>query len=319
MSHTIVFLDAGTLDYGDISFSALSKQGKLKLYHHTKPEQVLSRVSQAAIVITNKCRFDGKLFKRLPKLKMLCIAATGTNNVDLEAARHYGIAVTNVAGYSTEAVVQWTFAFILALAGDMPELLRKAKDGAWRRSAFFNYAPCRAIEINGKVLGILGYGTIGRRVASVAKSFGMKVLVGKIPAKSYKAGNVSRVSFQTLVRQSDFLTLHTPLTPLTRDLINAKVLRTMKKGSCLINMARGGIVNEKALAKVLRSGHLRGAATDVLSQEPPEHGNPLLSSPRMLITPHIAWASREARSRLVEEMAENIRAFKAGRRRNRVD
>ncbi|MDD5216716.1 MAG: D-2-hydroxyacid dehydrogenase [Candidatus Omnitrophica bacterium] len=315
----IVFLDAGTVDSGDVSFGEIRRLGSFKAYHHTSLRQMVSRMRGAQIVITNKCRFDAAMLARLPDLRCLAIAATGTNNVDLAAAAKKKIAVTNVSGYSTETVVQFTFAFLLGLAGDLRKLDQAARNGTWSRSPFFVLTPCRITEIRNKTLGIVGYGAIGQRVAAIARAFGMKVLIGRVPGRTYPMREkIRRVNFDYLVRQSDFISIHAPLTPLTHGLFDGKVLRKMKRGSFLVNMARGGIVEEKALRKVLASGHLAGAATDVLTTEPPPPNHVLLKAPNLLLTPHVAWASREARSRLIHEIALNIEAFQKGRWRHRV-
>lgn len=316
----IVFLDAGTVNYGDLSWESLRKLGSLKIFPRTSKSQILSRIRGAHIVITNKCVFDRRTLSKAKALECICLSATGTNNVDLDAARERGIAVANVSGYSTDSVVQWTFAFILALAGDLKKLDQVAHSGAWSRSFYFTWAPNEIIEVKGKTLGIVGYGAIGRGVARIARSIGMKVLIARIPERRYSAREGrKRVNFLSVMRRADIVSVHTPLTPFTRDLIDQSVLRRMKRGAFLINMARGGIVNEKALYRALKSGHLRGAATDVLTQEPPPRNHILLKAPHLLMTPHIAWASREARKRLLEEIALNVGAFQKGKRRNRVD
>ena len=315
----IVFLDAGSLDWGDLSFSELEKLGSLKVYSKTPAGKIAARSRERDIVITNKCRFTGEILGRLKRLQLLCIAATGTNNVDLEAARRLGIAVANVSGYSTETVVQFSFSFLLALACNLISYDRSSHDGSWSKSPFFTLPVFPIREIHGKTLGIVGHGRIGKRVAEVAKAFGMKVLLAKIPGKIYSGKEkTKRVSFDSFLRQSDFVTLHAPLSPLTENLMDEKAFRKMKRGALLINMARGGLVNERALYAALKSGHLAGAAADVLSEEPPPKNHILLKAPNFLLTPHVAWASREARTRLVQEMALNIRAFRRSKKRNRV-
>ena len=315
----IVFLDAGTVDYGDLPLSLFEKLGDFKAYPQSTPAQIKPRLKAVSIAIANKCRFDRRLIGGLSSLRLLNIAATGVNNVDLEAARAKGLAVTNVKGYSTETVVQFTFSFLLALAGNLVKYNAAAHDGSWSRSRFFTYGKYPIQEVAGKKLGIVGYGAIGRRVAQVARALGMKVLVAAIPGKKYTAAEKkTRVPFDRMIRESDFVTIHAPLTDLTRGLIHKGVLNKMKKGTCLLNMARGGIVDEPALRKALESGRLAGAASDVLTEEPPSPGHVLLKAPNLILTPHIAWASREARARLVREIAANIRAFQAGRVLNRV-
>lgn len=315
----IVFLDAGTLHYGGISPAPLKKLGDLKIYRQTPPSLIEKRLKGASIIITNKCRFDRKLLSKLDSVRLICIAATGTNNVDLKAARQKGIAVTNVSGYSTETVVQFTVGFLLALAGNLLKFNLASHRGDWSRSDFFTLPRFPFHELNGKVLGIVGYGKIGRRVAEIARVLGMKVLIAEIPGRNYsRREKKARVSFNFLLRHSDFITLHAPLSRLTQNLINARSLKQMKRGSFLINVARGGLVDEGALYRSLQSGHLAGAASDVSSEEPPPVNHPLLKAPNFLLTPHVAWASLEARKRLVNEVAKNIQAFLKKRKRNRV-
>ena len=315
----IIFLDAGSVDWGDLSLAEIARLGDLTIYPQTKSAEIEARSRDARIIITNKCRFTAEVLPALKQLKLICVAATGINNVDLDAARRLAIAVTNVSGYSTETVVQFTFAFLLSLACNLRDYDDAAHDGRWPRSGFFTLPGFPIREIFGKTLGIVGYGKIGRRVAQAAKVLGMRVLAAEIPGRRYsKKEKARRVTWQSVLRQSDFLTLHAPLTPLTQNLINEKALEKMKRGSFLINMARGGLVDEKALHDALRSGHLAGAAADVLSEEPPPKNHVLLKAPNFLLTPHVAWASREARARLVHEMVLNIKAFQQGKRRNRV-
>lgn len=319
MKNKIVFLDAGSVDYGDISLKAIARLGSFKKFFSTKGSQMKKHLEGADLAVLNKCRCSRELLFQLPKLKGIFITATGTDIVDLQAARERGIAVCNVPGYSTDSVVQFTIGFLLSLAGNMKAYDEAAHDGRWSRSPFFAYGAFPIKEVSGKKIGILGYGAIGSGVAKVASALGMKVLISQIPGRVYsEKEKKKRLPFEKVVRESDFLTIHTPLTSLTRDLINAKVLRKMKKGACLINMGRGGIVDEQALAAALKSGHLAGAATDVLSQEPPPSSHVLLNAPRLLMSPHVAWASFEARTRLVEEVAKNIQAFLKGKKRNRV-
>ncbi len=314
---TVVLLDGGTLDYGDLSFDELKSTGALKVYSQTRPNQVAARIRGADQVVVNKCVLTGDVIKGAVGLKAVHVAATGVNNVDLEAAREAGIAVTNVAGYSTESVVQFTFAFLLALAGNLTHYDREIRKGGWSSSPFFMWPAFPVSEIHGKTLGIIGYGTIGRRVAQVGKAFGLSVLIARIPGRSYKSRD-GRVSLEAVLKQSDFITIHAPLTPMTKGLIDEKELRKMKNSACLINMARGGIVDEKALLKALKAHWIAGAATDVLAAEPPQRTEPLLKAPNLLLTPHMAWASLESRRRLIHEVAENVKAFSAGRKRNRV-
>lgn len=314
----IVFLDAGTVDYGDISLLPLQERGKLIAYEKTKYEQIERRIRHIEIVITTKCRFDAKLFSKLPRLRLICVAATGVNNIDLVAARLHRVAVANVSNYATEIVAQQTFSFILAHAGNLFDFDKASRDGRWSKSPFFVLPSFPVQEISGKVLGIIGYGSIGKRVYEMARAFRMEVLVAKIPGRIYAKGSVSRVSLDNLFKRSDFISLHTSLSPLTEKIINARTLSKMKNTAYLINMSRGGLVDEKALYAALRSRRIAGAASDVLAEEPPSRNHILLRAPRMLLTPHIAWISREARETLIREISLNIKAFLLGRRRNRA-
>jgi len=315
----MVFLDAGTLDYGDITLLPMHQCGDLKIYEKTPHRKIVERAKNAEIVITTKCRFDAEEFSRLPHLRLICVAATGVNNIDLEAARHHRVAVANVSGYATEIVAQQTLAFILALAGGLLDYNEAARGGRWSQSPFFVLPVFPVQQIAGKILGIIGYGAIGKRVSEMACAFGLQILVAKIPGRIYsKTKMVSRVSLNQLLKESDFVSLHTSLGPLTEEIINAGTLSKMKPTAFLINMSRGVLVDEKALYQALTSKLIAGAASDVLSQEPPPKNHILFKAPNMLLTPHIAWISREARESLVHEMALNIKAFLLGQKRNRV-
>ncbi len=315
----IVFVDAGTLDFGDISFKEIERLGSLKALHSTKSSAMAAALRGADIAITNKCRFEKPLLESLKTLRCICVSATGFNIIDTAAAKKQGIAVTNVPGYSTETVVQFTIAYVLALAGKLVNFNRASHDGTWSRSPFFTLGAFPIMEVHGKTLGIIGYGDIGKRVAEVARALGMKIAVAQIPGRKYTAKEKSgRLSLDEVLKKSDFVTIHAPLTPLTQDLINKERIRKMKPGAFLINMARGGIVNETALRRALDSKKIAGAASDVLTQEPPPENHILIKAPNLLLTPHVAWASLEARTRLVHEIALNIKAFLGGKKRNRV-
>ncbi|MBI3313074.1 MAG: hypothetical protein HYZ83_02430, partial [Candidatus Omnitrophica bacterium] len=266
LKNKIVFLDAGTVDYGDISLAEFRRLGDFVSYRLTSPKQIAARIRNADIILTNKCRLNRGTLSQASRVKLICLAATGTNNVDLDYCREYGIAVANVAGYSTESVVQFTFAFVLSLAGNLSALNEAAHNGTWSKSPFFSLPGIRFGEIKGKILGIIGYGTIGQHVAQIAKAFGMKVLIALIPGRKYLAREKkNRVSLSQLLKQSDFVSLHAPLTPLTEKIINQKTLRQMKKSAFLINMARGGLVDERALYQALKAEKIAGAGCDVLS------------------------------------------------------
>ncbi len=309
----VVFLDAGTVDWKDLPLRAFQTTSQFKSYHSTNPGQVVKRATGFTHVITNKVILNRESIKALRGVKAIHVAATGVNNVDLNAARECGIAVTNVRGYSTESVVQLTFTLLLALSSRLPEYQKAVGRGDWSKQPFFSLTSLPFFELSGKTIGIIGFGNIGKRVAQVAENFGMKVLIARLPGKKYAAReNKGRVSLADLLRKSDAVTIHAPLSEITRNLISEKELALMKKTALLINMARGGIVNEEALAKVLRKKQIAGAASDVLVQEPPPRGHVLYNAPGFILTPHIAWASFEARKRLVEEVLKNIQSFEKG-------
>ncbi|MCB9799367.1 MAG: glycerate dehydrogenase [Candidatus Omnitrophica bacterium] len=315
----IVFLDAGSVDFGDVLLEPLRKAGRLTVFQVTRPAEIFKRAKSADHVVVNKCRFDADLLKRLKNLKSIHLTATGTNNIDLVAAEKNRIAVTNVRDYCTDAVAQYTISAILNLAGNIFELDRRVRAGEWSRSRFFTVTPTGFQQVAGQTLGIIGYGAIGRRVARLARGLGMKIMIARIPGRCYSAGELKkRVLFSKVIRASDFMTIHAPLTKLTARLINRRVLHDMKPGSFLINTARGGIVHEKALDAALRSGRLGGAVLDVLEKEPPALNHPLLKTPRLILTPHASWSSLQARNRVIEEVALNIKAFCAHQKRNRV-
>lgn len=307
-----VFLDYESLDKNDLDFSALEAAfDELILFPSTSPAQLLERVQQIDVIISNKVVVDAATIQQCLNLKLILISATGTNNIDLIQARTQGIVVCNCQGYGTSAVAQHTLALMLALATSPLKYDRAVKQGEWNKASQFCLLDFPIIELEGKTLGIVGYGELGRAVAKLAEAFGMKVLIGSLPNRPSDA---SRIPFADLLPQVDFLTLHCPLTEDTRDLIDAQAFDAMKPSAFLINCARGGIVNEQALADALRQGKIAGAATDVLTVEPPKDGNVLLADdiPNLIITPHSAWGSVDARQRIVQQMLDNVAAFKAG-------
>jgi glycerate dehydrogenase len=268
--------------------------------------------------VTNKVVVDRAVMTACPGLRLICVAATGTNNVDLVAARERGVAVCNVTGYATPSVVQHVLALMLALATRLAEHAAAARDGRWAASELFCLLDFPFRELAGKTLGIVGYGELGRGIARVAQALGMSVLIAQRPGGPPQQG---RLPLDELLARADVVTLHVPLADNTRGLIGARALALMKPDALLINTARGGIVDEAALIATLRAGRLGGAGVDVLAVEPPRGGSPLLDDPppNLIVTPHVAWASREARQRLIDEVALNIRAFSEGRERNRVE
>jgi len=315
---TGVFLDTTTLQRGDLDFARLTAVLPTWQFHDTTTTaQVAQRIAQAEVVVSNKACLGADALATAAKLKLICVIATGTNNVDLDAAKARGIVVCNVTGYAAPSVTQHVFALILALVTQLEKYRAAVKDGAWQRASGFSMLDFQIWELAGKTLGIVGYGSLGQAVARVAEAFGMRVLIAARPGQSPGPG---RVPLHDLLCQADVVSLHCPLTEQSKGLIGALELALMQPHALLINTARGGIVDELALAEALRAGRLGGAGVDVLSVEPPVNGNVLLAAdiPNLIVTPHIAWASREARQRLVDETAKNIAAYLRGEARNRV-
>lgn len=313
-----VFLDRDTVDNGDMDLSPLEDVlADWEYYGHTPPERVVERIGNAQVVVTNKVVLDGETLADCPELELVCVAATGTNNVDLDAARSLDITVCNVAGYSTPSVVQHVFALLLALATRLPRYHEAVRRGRWSESRHFTMLDWPITELDGRTVGIIGFGAIGSGVARVAEALRMEVLVAKRDEDDDRA---SRVPLDELLANSDAVTLHCPLTEDTEGLLGERELAAMKPGAYLINTARGGIVDEAALAEALRQGHLGGAGVDVLPEEPPPPDHPLLAPdvPNLIVTPHVAWTSQAARQRLVNELAANIRAYLNGNPRNVV-
>ena len=313
-----VVLDLATITTGDIDLGGLDAACRRWIYHRsTAAAEVEERIASAHVVVTNKVALDRTRLAATHALRLICIAATGTNNVDLEAARELGIAVTNVTGYATPAVVQHVFAGILAHTTNLVRYRDAVAAGDWSRSTQFSLLDYPITELAGKRLGIIGCGELGQAVARVAEVFGMQVLIAERPGGGPSPG---RLPLTELLPQVHALSLHCPLADNTRGLIGANELSLMRKDAFLINTARGGIVDEAALAEALRRGEIAGALVDVLSVEPPPADHPLLAPdiPNLILTPHVAWASREARQRLTDAVAGNIRAFAAGQPCSRV-
>lgn len=303
----IVFLDAATL--GATPLDEVAAQGELVAYPMSTREQALARVGDCEVLIVNKVRVDEELLSRAPRLRLICEAATGVNNIDLEAAAARGIPVRNAAGYSTEAVVQSTFAHLLSLAGFSPYFDECVKSGRYSAGPLFCDISHPYPEIAGKTLGIIGLGTIGSRVATVATAFGMRVIYYSTSGTSHSSDYPS-VSLDELLAQADAVSIHAPLNERTQGLLGAAELRKMKPTAFLLNLGRGGIVDEAALAEAVDAGVIAGAALDVYVSEPLPADNPLIHvrhPERFRFSPHTAWASREALLRLVHQVAENIR------------
>ena len=313
-----VFLDSESLDRDDIDFENLrSTLPGWKFHAQTQPEETIERIKDAEIVVSNKVVLDRTALQQARSLKLVCVAATGTNNVDLAAAKELGITVCNVVHYATPSVVQHVFALISALNTKLLNYHEAVRNGAWNRSDQFCLLDFPIRELDGLTLGIVGYGELGKAVARAAECFGMTVLISQRPGAGATKG---RPPLSELLPQVDILSLHCPLTDNTRNLIGREELASMKNSALLINTARGGIVDEEALANALSAGTIGGAGIDTLTQEPPVKGNALLKPglPNLIVTPHIAWASRSARQRLVDGVTANIRAFLDGAPTNLV-
>ncbi len=303
----IVFLDASTL--GETSLAPIAALGELVTYPTSTAAEALLRVSDAEVLIINKVKVTDELLAAAPKLRLVCESATGVNNIDLAAAERRGIPVRNVAGYSTDAVVQLTFTQILSLITGAERFDRYVKDGSYSRSPIFTEVSQPFAELSGKTLGVIGMGTIGSRVARIAEAFGMQVIYFSTSGTSH-CREYPSVSLEELLSRSDVVSIHAPLNERTQGLISAAELARMKPGAILVNMARGGIVDEAALAEAISQETIAGAALDVFPQEPIPASHPLLHTThpeRLRLSPHVAWASQEALNRLVQGIADNIR------------
>jgi len=288
-----------------------------QLYDTTQAEQTLARIQGQEIILTNKVVINAEHLAANPQLKLIIILATGTNNVDLDAAKAQGVAVANIVAYSTESVVQQTFAMLLALATELPAYDKAVRAGRWSQSDFFGLHDFQSNEIAGKTLGIIGYGAIGQRVKTVAEAFAMKVIV----AESLSGAQHSdRVSLERLYREADVISIHSPLTAQSTNLIDAKALVKMKPSAILLNLGRGGIVNETDLLSALQQGVIKAAALDVLSQEPPQAEHPLIQAnlANLIIMPHTAWASRQARQQLLDQVVDILQSLTTDKLKNRV-
>lgn len=313
----IVYLDGYTLNPGDLSWEPLEKLGKLTVYDRTEPEKIVERAAEADAILTNKVVLDAQILAQLPRVRYIGVTATGYNIIDVKAARAQGITVTNVRGYSTPAVAQHTFALLLALTNHAELHSQSVRTGDWAHAVDWCYWKTPLVELSGKTLGLIGLGDIGAQVARIALAFGMRVLAHRKSSAPAEAG-VELVGLDELFKESDVVSLHCPLTDETSGIINADSLACMKPTAYLINTGRGGLIMEQDLADALNASRLAGAAADVLSTEPPQADNPLLTAPNCLITPHIAWAMSESRTRLMQLTAENIAAFQQGTPRNVV-
>jgi glycerate dehydrogenase len=316
----IVVLDGYTLNPGDLDWSGLERLGDVKVYERTSVEDIISRAEDAEIVLTNKTPLAANALARLPKLRYIGVLATGFNIVDIDAARERSILVTNVPAYGTQSVAQFVFALILELFSSVHVHSAAVHAGEWAASSDFCFTRAPLFELAGKTLGLVGLGRIGSQTAIIAKAFGMKVLVvgsGRTEAPSQEG--LEQVTLEEMLVRSDIVSLHCPLTPATEKLINKERIAYMKRSAILVNTSRGGLVDEQDLADALNEGLLAGAALDVLSVEPPKQENPLLTARNCVITPHIAWAAKEARARLLDMAVANLQAYLEGRIENAVN
>jgi glycerate dehydrogenase len=315
----IVLLDAHTANPGDLSWAPLEDLGQCDIYARTPLAETVERCRDAEVVITNKAVLNRSVLEALPKLRYIGVTATGFNVVDTAAARERGITVTNVPGYSSPAVAQLVFALALELTNHVGHHAQTVREGRWTSCPDFCYWDYPIIELAGRTFGIIGYGDIGSTVGRIATAFGMKVLASKREWKAAPPEGITPASIEEVFERSDVVSLHCPLTEATKHVVNAQSLRRMKSSAFLINTGRGPLVDEEALAMALNSGQIAGAGLDVVSVEPPVQGNPLFHAKNCLITPHIGWASREARQRLIEATAANLRAFLGGQSINVVN
>ena len=311
----IVILDGYVANSGDLSWDALKEFGELTVYDRSAPDEVLERAKEASVIYTNKVVITDEIMEALPKLKFIGVLATGYNNVDVEAARRRGIAVCNVPAYSTESVAQVVFAHLLNIVNGIADYAASVNSGEWSENRDFSYRLRPFAELSGMTMGIIGMGNIGRRVAEIARAFGMKVITN---SRRELPEGVRRVELEDLFRESDVISLNSALTPATKNIINREALAMMKPTAILINTSRGPLVDEDALAEALREGKIADAGIDVLCEEPPRSGSPLIGCERCFISPHIAWQSSQARERLINISCDNLKAFCEGTPQNLV-
>jgi glycerate dehydrogenase len=307
----IVVLDGYTLNPGDLDWGELQRLGACEIHDRSRPDEVIGRAGSSPILLTNKVVLNKPIIHQLPDLKYIGILATGTNVVDLRAARDRGVVVTNVPAYGTYSVAQTTFALLLEITQNVGAHTRSVRAGDWSRAPDWCYWEKPLIELHGLTLGIVGLGRIGLAVAQLGTAFGMKVLAQAHGSRSSTEA-IRMVDTETLFRESDVVSLHCPLTPETENLVNAKRLAWMKPSAILLNTSRGGLVDERALAEVLNAGKIAAAGLDVLRQEPPAAQHPLVQARNCYVTPHLAWATGAARKRLLDIAVDNVRAFIKG-------
>lgn len=314
----ITVLDGYGLNPGDLSWEPLAKLGNLTVYDRTRPEETVERARDAEIVLTNKVVLDRKILSELPKLKYIGVLATGYNVVDISAAKERGITVTNIPAYSTMSVAQKVFALLLAVTDRVEHYAAEVKDGRWSNNPDFCFWDTPLIELSGKTFGIIGLGNIGMAVCRIALAFGMNVVAMTSKRIEELPDGVRKADLKELLEKSDVISLHCPLTPSTERIMNKESLRLMKPTAILINTGRGPLIDEEAVAEALRENNLRAFCGDVLSKEPPKADNPLLHAPNTFITPHIAWATEEARRRLMDIAVKNLKSYLSGNPENVV-
>jgi glycerate dehydrogenase len=313
----LVVTDGYALNPGDMTWEPVKKFGDITVYDPTSPPEIFERCMEADIILSNKTEFSRDIIDKLQNVKLISVLATGYNVIDIIAAKNKGIVVCNVPAYGTDSVAQHTFALILELANKISLHIASVANGEWQRSPDYSYSKQPLIELAGKTLGIVGLGNIGLQTAKLASAFGMKVIYNSRHDKHTNAGEFR--SIEDVFKESDFISLHCPLTETNKEFVNKELLQLIKPTAYLINTSRGQLVNEHDLANALNNNTIAGAALDVLSKEPPESGNPLLSASNCIITPHNAWSTKEARQRIIDTTAENIKAFLDGRPKNVVN
>ena len=315
----LAVLDGYALNPGDLSWEAFTRLADITVYERTAANQILERAASVDMVLTNKTPLSGETLRQLPRLKYIGVLATGYNIVDVRAAMELGITVTNVPSYGTYSVAQLTFALLLELCHNVGNHNAAVRAGAWNRSPDWSFWLTPLVELAGKQLGLVGFGRIGRQVAKIADAFGMRVMVANHGNPNVSgSAQIDIVSLQELLSNSDVVSLHCPLTAETQGMIASAQLALMKPSAFLINTSRGQLIIDQDLADALNSNRLAGAALDVLSMEPPPHDNPLLSAKNCILTPHIAWATREARARLMDIAGKNLAAFLEGKQLNLI-
>lgn len=314
----IVILDGYTANPGDLSWLELEQLGKVTMYERTAPSETIARATDAEIVLTNKVVLGREEIEQLPRLRYIGVLATGYNVVDVNAANEKGIVVTNVPAYSTESVAQMVFAHLLTVTNRTEHYALLNRDGRWTKNPDFSYWDTNLTELAGKQIGIVGLGNIGQRVAAIANAFGMNVAACTSKTVDNLPPYITKKTINELLEECDVITLHCPLTPETRHLINDKSIRMMKPTAILINTGRGSLVDDQAVSDALTDNRLAAFCADVLTEEPPKANNPLLAQPNAFITPHIAWATKEARRRLLQIAIDNVKAFVNGQSINVV-